>query len=219
MVPKPHHLQHLKNLHHLEVPKLHLHEKSAEIKEPRVNWITIRKMMVINRPRMTGKGKSKGKKSKKKPSQDSSPHPGTSQGANTVPRTNFTSKNLGTGRPTIQCTACGEYTHWRRECPYDNYCTTCNNHDHATHMCRACRQATRNQQSPPICVYCGSAEHSSATCHKRPWDNREQLHGTSNTLGNQQHQSSNTEILGNAPGDATSSGTNTHGHSSQSQFQ
>ena len=34
------------------------------------------------------------------------------------------SRNLGTGRPTIQCTACGEYTHWRRGCPFDNYCTT-----------------------------------------------------------------------------------------------
>ena len=91
-----------------------------------------------------------------------------------VPRTDFNSRNLGTGRPTIQCTACGEYSHWRRECPYDNFCTTCNNHDHATHMCRAPKQTP--QQSPATCVYCGSMEHSSSQCHNRPWDNREQQH-------------------------------------------
>ena len=93
-----------------------------------------------------------------------------------VPRMDFQSRNLGTGRPTIQCSACGEYTHWRRECPYDNFCTTCNNHDHTTHMCRAPRQMA--QQSPTICVYCGSTGHSSVNCHNRPWDNREQLHST-----------------------------------------
>ena len=71
------------------------------------------------------RGKGRVKKSKKKPSQEPSPHPGTSQSTNTVPRTNFNSRNLGTGRPTIQCTVCGEYMHWRRECPYDNYCITC----------------------------------------------------------------------------------------------
>ena len=118
----------------------------------------------------------------------------------------FSSRNLGTGRPTIQCTACSEYMHWRRECPYDNYCTTCNSHDYATHMCRAPRQMTRNQQSqqsPSICIYCGSADHSSTNCHKRPWDNREQPCGTPDTLRNQQNQLSNTEILGNAPGNAS----------------
>ena len=139
-----------------------------------------------------GKGKSRGKRSKKKPSQDPSPCPGMSQ-TNTIPRTNFTSRNLGTGKPTIQCTACGEYTHWRRECQYDNFCTTCNNHKHATHMCKALRQATNGQQSPSICVYCVSAEHSSATCHKRPWDNREQPCGTPKTLRNQQNQLCNSK--------------------------
>ena len=84
-----------------------------------------------------GKSGNKGKKGKKKLSEDTSPCPGTSQGADTVPRTSFSSRNLGTGRPTIQCTACGEYSHWRKDCPHDNFCTTCNNHNHATHMCRA----------------------------------------------------------------------------------
>ena len=71
-------------------------------------------------------------------------------------------RNLGTGRPTIQYTACGEYSHWRRECLHDNFCTTCNNHDHATHMCKAPKQTP--QQSPATCIYCGSMEHSSIQC-------------------------------------------------------
>ena len=75
------------------------------------------------------------------------------------------SRNLGTGQPTIQCTAHGEYSHWRRECPYDNFCTTCNNHDHATHMCRAPKDTP--QPSPAVCVYCGSMEHSSIQCCNR----------------------------------------------------
>ena len=57
-----------------------------------------------------GKG-SKGKKGKKKTTKDTgptSPHPGTSAGTNTVPRTDFISRNLGTRRSQIQCTACGE---------------------------------------------------------------------------------------------------------------
>ena len=119
---------------------------------------------------------SKGKKSKKLMS-EAPPHPGPSTGPSVGPRINFTSRNLGTGRPTIQCTVCGEYSHWRRECPYDNYCTICNNHDHATHICRAYRQANNNQgqqgqQSPQICIYCRSTEHSSSNCHRRSWDNK-----------------------------------------------
>ena len=131
------------------------------------------------------------------------------------------SRNLGTGRPTIQCTACGEYSHWRRECPYDNYCTTCNNHDHATHMCRVHRQSNNNgqqgQQSPVICVYCGGAEHSSANCRRRPWDNREEPHATPDSL--RRNQPSNSEISGNTTGDSAPMGVDTHGHSSQSQYQ
>ena len=38
-----------------------------------------------------------------------------------VPRLDFISRNLGTGQPTIQCTACEENTHWSRSCPYDNF--------------------------------------------------------------------------------------------------
>ena len=80
-------------------------------------------------------------------------------------------------------------------------------------MCRAHRQNAvnqQNQQSPFICVHCGSAEHSSANCQKRPWDNREQPCSTTCALRNQQNHTSNAEILGNAPGNATSVGTNPH---------
>ena len=161
---------------------------------------------------------SKGRKTKKSTSK-APPHPGPSTGPSVGPRNDFTSRNLGTGRPTIQCTACGEYSHWRRECPYDNYCTTCNNHDHATHMCRAHRQANNNQgqqvqQSPQICVYCGSTEHSSSNCHRRPWDNREQPCSTTDSLRRDQQASS--KIPGNAAGRTASMGANTQVHPPQS---
>ena len=134
---------------------------------------------------------SKGKKNKKSTS-EAPPCPGPSTGSSTGPRNDFTSRNLGTGRPTIQCTACGEHSHWRRECPYDNYCTTCNNHDHATHMCRVHRhnKGQQGQQSPLICVYCGSVKHSSANCHRRPWDNSKQPCGTPDSLKRNQPSNS-----------------------------
>ena len=138
----------------------------------------------------------KGKKNKKKSTNEDPPHPGTSTGGFVVPRTDFHSRNLGTGRPTIQCIACGEYPHWRRECPYDNFCTTCNNHDHVTHMCRAPKQTT--QQSPAICVYCGSTDHSSSRYCNRPWDNREQPCSTPEALRNQEFQHPNSKISGNS---------------------
>ena len=76
----------------------------------------------------TGNASSRGKKGKKS-SSEIPPHPGSSRGSLIGPRNNFMSRNLGTGRPTIQSTAWGEYSHWGRKCPYDNYCTMCNNHD------------------------------------------------------------------------------------------
>ena len=159
----------------------------------------------------------KGKKNKKSTS-EAPPHPGPSTGSSVEPRNNFMSRNLGTGRPTIQFTACGEYSHWRRECPYNNYCMTCNNHDHATHMCRDCRQTNnrsqQGQQSPLICVYCGSIEHNLSNCCRRPWDNREQPHSTPDSL--RRNQPSNSKILGNATGNTASTGANTHGHPCQS---
>ena len=163
---------------------------------------------------------SKGKKNKKLTS-EAQPCPGPSMGSLAGPRNDFMSRNLGTGRPTMQCTTCGEYSHWRRECPYDNYCMTCNNHDHATHMCRACRQTNnksqQGQQSPLTCVSCGSIEHSLSSCHRRPWDNREQPHSTPNSL--RRNQPSTSEISGNTTGNTALTGANTHGQPPQSQYQ
>ena len=99
---------------------------------------------------------------------------------------------------------------------------TCNNHDHAIHMCRAHTQANNNQgqqdqQHPQICVYCGSTEHSSSNCHRKPWDNREQPHSTPDSL--RRDQQANSKISGNATGRTVSMGANTQGHPWQSQFQ
>ena len=47
------------------------------------------------------------------------------------------SRNLGTGHPKLFCTACGEYDHWRKDCPYNCHCDNCDSDSHATHMCRA----------------------------------------------------------------------------------
>ena len=168
----------------------------------------------------TNNTSSKGKKGKKSTS-EAPPHPGPSTRLSLGPRNDFMSRNLGTGRPTIQCTASGEYSHWRGECPYDNYCTTYNNHDHATHMCRAHRQTNnkgqQGQQSPLICVYCGSIEHRSSNCCRRPWDNREQPCSRPDSLS--RNQLSNSKILGNTASSTASMCTNTHRHSSQSQYQ
>ena len=86
-------------------------------------------------------------------------------------------------------------------------------------MCRVHRhnKGQQSQQNPVICVYCGSVEHSSANCHRRPWDNREQPHGTPDYL--RRNQPSNSEISGNATGKTASMDTNTHRHPPQSQYQ
>ena len=89
-------------------------------------------------------------------------------------------------------------------------------------MCRACRQANNNQgqqgqQSPQICVYFGSTEHSSSNCHRRPWDNREQPHSTPDSL--RRDQQVNSKISGNATGRTASMGANTQVYPPQSQFQ
>ena len=130
-------------------------------------------------------------------------------------------RNLGTGRPTIQCTACSKYSHWRRECPHDNYCTMCKYHNHATHMCRVHRQATNNQGqqgqgNPQICIYCGSIEHSASNCHRRLWDNREQPCGTPEFL--RKNQQANPKNSGNATGRAATTNTNTEHNGKSSQY-
>ena len=53
------------------------------------------------------------------------------------------------------------------------------------------------QQSPAICVYCGSSEHISSQCCNRPWDNREQPCSMPEPLRNQEFQHDNSEMSGN----------------------
>ena len=85
------------------------------------------------------------------------------------------SRNLGTGRPKLFCTACGEYDHWRKDCPYDCHCDNCDSDSHATHMCRAPpKPSPTPSPQPVICIYCGSTEHKSVDCRDRPRDNREE---------------------------------------------
>ena len=79
------------------------------------------------------------------------PQPSTSNvGTNLTSAFQF--RNLGTGRPHVQCSPCGRYDHFRKDCHQDNFCTRCRTRSHATHMCRA----LLNTDSNNICVYCGS---------------------------------------------------------------
>ena len=82
---------------------------------------------------------NQGKGGKKKSSQNAhtntQPQPSTSNGG-TKPALAFQTRNPGTGRPHVQCSACGSYDHFRKDCHQDNFCTRCRSKSHATHMCR-----------------------------------------------------------------------------------
>ena len=99
----------------------------------------------------TGKGgkKKSSQGNQAGPQPQPQPQPTTS-GSGSYPWSAFQSRNLGTGRPHIQCTACGEYNHFRKDCHYDNFCTRCRSRSHATHMC----WVPLNTGNNPICVYC-----------------------------------------------------------------
>ena len=87
------------------------------------------------------------------------------------------SRNLGTGHPKLFCTACGEYDHWRKDCPYDCHCDNCDSDSHTTHMCRAPpKPSPTPSPQPVICIYCGSSDHRSMECSNCPRDNREEGH-------------------------------------------
>ena len=90
------------------------------------------------------------------------------------------SRNLGTGHPKLFCTTCGEYDHWRKDCPYDCHCDNCDSDSHATHMCRAPpKPSATHSPQPVICIYCGSSDHRSMECSNHPRDNREEGHAPS----------------------------------------
>ena len=85
------------------------------------------------------------------------------------------SRNLGTGQPKMFCMACGEYNHWRKDCPYDCHCDNCDSDSHTTHMCRAPPKPSPTPSPQPIiCIYCGSLDHRSMECSNHPRDNREE---------------------------------------------
>ena len=90
------------------------------------------------------------------------------------------SRNLGTGHPKLFCTACGEYDHWRKDCPYDCHCDNCDSDSHPTHMCRAPpKPSPTPSPQPVICIYCGSSDHRSMECSNCPSGNREEGHAPS----------------------------------------
>ena len=73
------------------------------------------------------------------------------------------------------CTACGEYNHWRKDCPYDCHCDNCDSDSHTTHMCRAPpKPSPTPSPQPVICIYCGSSDHRSMECSNCPRNNREE---------------------------------------------
>ena len=78
-------------------------------------------------------------------------------------------------------------------------------------------KVNRASRSPQICVYCGSIEHSSSNCCRRPWDNREQPCSTPKSL--RRDQQANAENLGNAMGRTAPMSANTQGHPPQPQSQ
>ena len=57
-------------------------------------------------------------------------------------------------------------------------------------------QGQQGQRSPQICIYCGSIEHSSSNCQRRPWNNREQPHDTPESL--RRDQQANSHVSGRA---------------------
>ena len=63
------------------------------------------------------------------------------------------SRNLGTGRPKLLCTACGEYDHWRKDCPYDSHCDNCDSDSHATQMCRAPPKPSPTPSHSPLFAF------------------------------------------------------------------
>ena len=127
-----------------------------------------------NLPPQPNMGKGGKRKSSQNVQTKTQPQPSTSNGG-TNPTLAFQPRNLGTGRPHVQCSACGGNDHFRKDCQQDNFCTRCRSRSHATHMCRVPINTGRNNN---ICVYCGSTHHTSGNCTSQPNDNREEPRST-----------------------------------------
>ena len=98
-----------------------------------------------------------------------------------------TSTQGSTGRPQVQCTACGGLDHLRKDCCEDVFCTRCRTRYHTTEMCHV---PTKTGMSNTICIYCGSTNHTSNRCCNRPNDNREEPRSTPRDL--KEHGTGNT---------------------------
>ena len=116
-------------------------------------------MSTGNNPPQPNTGKGGKKKSSQGKQTGLQPQPSTS-GSGTNSQSAFQSRNLGMVRPHIQYSSCGEYDCFRKDCHYDNFCSRCRSRSHATHMC----QVPLNTGNNPICVYCGSSQHTLSNC-------------------------------------------------------
>ena len=112
----------------------------------------------ISLPSQQNQGKGGNKNSSQNAHTNTQPQSSTSNGG-TKPALAFQPRNPGTGRSHVQCSACGSYDHFRKDCHQDNFCIRCRLKSHATHMCRA---PVRNN----ICIYCGSTQHSLRKLHQ-----------------------------------------------------
>ena len=123
-----------------------------------------------NLPLQQNTGKGSKKKSSRRDQPETQAQPSTSNsGTNTT--SVFLPRNTGTGRPHIQCSACGENNHFRKDCHQDKICNRCRSRSHATQMCQAPTNKGKNNN---ICVYCGSSKHTSGNCTCWSSDNREE---------------------------------------------
>ena len=112
-------------------------------------------------PKDSGKGPRAPGKAKKKSSE---PYPSTSTD------TDYTSQgHRDPSRYQIQCSACGEYSHWSKDCPYYNFSDICKVTTHSTCMCRASK-CSDTPTRLPVCIYCGKTNHRSVNCRYQPWD-------------------------------------------------
>ena len=85
-----------------------------------------------NLPPQQNTGKGGKKKSSHRDQPETQPQPSTSNGGTNTTSV-FPPRNAGTGRPHIQCSACGGNDHFRKDCQQDNFCTRCRSRSHATH--------------------------------------------------------------------------------------
>ena len=92
-----------------------------------------------------------------------------------------------TGRPQMQCTACGGSDHLRKDCCENVFCTRYRTRSRTTEMCHV---PTKTGMSNTICIYCGHTSNTLNRCHNRPNDNRKEPRATPRDLG--EHGTGNT---------------------------